>query len=74
MICAGPPLISILFSFPPAKKPITRLSGDQNGKDAPSVPASVCAAGSFKARNQIMLPLSDATRAATYLPSGDTAR
>src|SRR5690242_14966989 len=28
---AGPLVGSIFFSFPPAKKPMNRLSGDQNG-------------------------------------------
>ena len=35
-----PPSRSRRFSFPSAKKPIERLSGAQNGKLAPSVPAS----------------------------------
>src|SRR2546421_9721405 len=36
----GPPPMSIRFSLPPAKKPIDRLSGDQNGYLAPSVPVN----------------------------------
>ena len=36
----GPPAISILFNLPPAKNPIRRLSGDQNGYEAPSVRSS----------------------------------
>src|SRR5690349_20076638 len=36
----GPPEASILLSLPPAKNPMYRLSGDQNGAIAPSVPAS----------------------------------
>src|SRR5437879_1872939 len=39
-VCAGPPEASILLRLPAAKNPTKRLSGDQNGKDAPSVPAS----------------------------------
>jgi len=35
-----PPEISVLFSLPLAKNPIERLSGDQNGEEAPSVPSS----------------------------------
>jgi hypothetical protein len=36
----GPPLASILFSLPSAKKPMLRPSGDQKGMLAPEVPAS----------------------------------
>src|SRR5450755_1285232 len=36
-VCTGPPAMSSLFSFPPAKKPKDFPSGDQNGKIAPSV-------------------------------------
>jgi hypothetical protein len=45
-----PPAMSIFFSFPPAKNPISRLSGDQNGQPAPSVPAKGWAAGESRAR------------------------
>ena len=40
----GPPATGIFFSFPPAKKAMNRLSGDQKGKLAESVPGSGCAA------------------------------
>src|SRR6202023_755269 len=39
-VWAGPPEASILLSVPAAKKPRYRLSGDQNGNEASSVPAS----------------------------------
>src|SRR5262245_66353672 len=35
-----PPVMSIRFTLPPPKKPIDRLSGDQNGNDASVVPVS----------------------------------
>src|SRR5262245_36609365 len=44
IVCGGPPALAIFFSFPSAKKPTHRLSGDQNGYSAPSVPDSECAA------------------------------
>ena len=37
--CGGPPAMSMRFNLPVAKNPIERLSADQNGKLAPSVPA-----------------------------------
>src|SRR3990172_2992461 len=36
----GPPASAIFLSFPPVKNPRKRLSGDQKGDKAPSVPAS----------------------------------
>ncbi len=36
----APSLTSVLLSLPPAKKPTERLSGDQKGSAAPSVPGS----------------------------------
>ena len=38
--CTSPPSISTRFSMSLVKNPIDRLSGDQNGWKAPSVPAS----------------------------------
>ena len=40
----GPPAIAIFLSFPPAQNPRKRLSGDQKGDKAPSVPVSGSAA------------------------------
>ena len=37
-VCRFAPFNSTVFNFPPAKKPRERLSGDQNGDAAPSVP------------------------------------
>jgi hypothetical protein len=49
----GPPAISTFFSLPPAKNPMNRLSGDQNGKDPPSVPGIGLAARVATGRSQI---------------------
>ena len=40
IFCGGPPVTSTFFSLPSAKNARNRLSGDQNGRVAPSVPAS----------------------------------
>src|SRR5579863_6585708 len=40
-VTAAPPSTEIFFSFPPAKNPIQRLSGEKNGAAAPSVPPIV---------------------------------
>src|SRR5436309_11949403 len=39
-VCAGPPCASIFLSLASEKKPRERLSGDQKGKEAPSVPSN----------------------------------
>ena len=57
----GVPERSTLFSLPPAKKARNRLSGDQNGNVAPSLPFTVCALRRLSARSQMTLPLSDET-------------
>ena len=41
---SGPPETAIDLSWPPALKPMERLSGDQNGPPASSVPSSLRAA------------------------------
>src|SRR6266567_5845373 len=69
---AEPPLRSIVFNLPPAKKPRDRLSGDQKGKVAPSVSASGCASGAFMGRTQIVCLPSDPIATKTMAPpSGD---
>lgn len=45
-----PPAGSTVFSCPPATNAITRESGDQNGDEAPSVPASEVAASESSGR------------------------
>src|SRR5262249_12281153 len=52
--CGTPPEISIRFSARSAKKPRARLSGDQKGKLAPSVPGIGRAAVESKARTKSM--------------------
>ncbi len=56
----GPPEISILSSFPGTKKPIDRLSRDQKGKEAPSVPSIGRAVRESSGRTQsFSLPAGD---------------
>ena len=40
IVVTGPPVASTRLSFPEEKNAICRLSGDQNGYAAPSVPGS----------------------------------
>src|SRR5436309_4694866 len=49
-VWGGPPLTAIFFSFPSEKNPTDWLSGDQNGKLAPLVPASTVAFVESRAR------------------------
>src|SRR2546427_4037142 len=56
-VWAGPPDIAIFFSFPSAKKATNRLSGDQKGRAALSVPGTAWAVGEFRARIQSCAPL-----------------
>src|SRR5262249_2507953 len=72
-VIGGPPAASIFLSFPSAKNPRKRLSGDQNGWKAPSVPASCCAESASRGRTQRrFLPSeADATKARRR-PSGET--
>src|SRR4029450_8241315 len=73
-VTGGPLATAIFLSLPWAKNPTDRLSGDQNGDLAPSVPASACAASVSSDRVQTSVAL-DAFRAtsATRWPPGDTA-
>src|SRR5262249_15243228 len=50
--CGGPPAIATFFSCGPAKNPKYLLSGDQNGRNAPSVPSSSRTANESTARTQ----------------------
>ena len=69
-----PPLVSTFLSLPAAKNAMKRPSGDQNGNDAPSVPASGCACTLSSGRIQICdgPPFVAATNARCR-PSGDSA-
>src|SRR5580704_6231353 len=74
-VMGGPPDTSIFLSFPPAKNPRKRLSGDQNGRAAPSVPGSACAASVSSERTQRRdLPSALVAMKAIRRPSGETAR
>src|SRR5262245_59926627 len=69
----APPPISTLFSTPAAKNAIERLSGDQKGQVAPSVPESGCGDVAARERSQRRDPrLSDATNTILF-PSGERA-
>src|ERR1039457_6539042 len=71
---AGPPGASMDFSLPPAKNPSVRLSADQNGSAAPSVPGKARAASESRERTQSMVfPLSSAAEKARARPSGESA-
>src|SRR5262245_64799632 len=70
----SPPARSIRFSLPPAKKPIDRLSGLQNGYSAYSVPTSGCAPTASSARSHKRgSPSPDATNTRRP-PSGERAK
>src|SRR5262249_38212138 len=72
--CTGPPAAGIFFSFPEAKKPIQRLSGDQNGSCASSVPANSLAPTCSMDRTHSMgLVPGTAALNTRACPSGDRA-
>ena len=73
-ICGVPPLVSTFLSLPVAKNPMNRPSGDQNGNDAPSVPANGWAWTLSSGRTQICdgPPFVAATKA-RCCPSGESA-
>src|SRR4029077_10609526 len=74
-VMGGPPETSIFLSFPPAKKPRKRLSGDQKGDEAPSVPAIACAVSASSERtHRRFLPSALLATKAIRRPSGETAR
>jgi hypothetical protein len=72
-ICTGPPAASMVFSLSSAKKASLRLSADQNGPRALSVPGSDRASSDSSERTQMRTgsPRRDALNA-TRRPSGDT--
>ena len=68
-------LESSLSSSPRVEKARNRLSGDQYGQVAPSVPGSWRAEKSERRRTQrALLPFGDEATKAIELPSGDTAK
>jgi hypothetical protein len=55
--CRPAPPGSTFMSLPRAKKPIHRLSGDQNSEDAPSVPVTSDAADvSSEVTHRVLTP------------------
>lgn len=71
-VWAGPPSTAILLSLVVVKKPRARLSGDQNGKAAPSVPATGRALKVSIGRiHSKVLPLASPATKAIMVPSGE---
>src|SRR5258708_27852395 len=70
----GPPAASTLLSLPFAKKPMARLSGDQNGNEAPFVLSRRLAVSASSGRTQswVSSELSVAGKTARRL-SGESA-
>src|SRR5437870_10097843 len=74
-VCAGPPVTSIFFSLPPAKNPMKRLSGDQKGRVASSVPESGCALIESSGRiHKRVFPEASVATKARRSPSGEIAK
>src|SRR5438093_4220131 len=74
-VCTGPPEASILRSLPFEKKPIERLSNDQNIWWDASVAASGCAVAPLSGRTNktgAVAPVGSALNASS-LPFGDNA-
>src|SRR6476620_11442626 len=70
---AGPPDASMVFNLLSAKNPSARLSGDQNGSPAPSVPGSGWAASESRERTQSMaFPIASTAGNARARPSGES--
>src|SRR5688500_13876576 len=76
IVRAGPPLISIFLSspYPDEKNARKRLSGDQNGETAPSVPGTGSLVTESSERTQICVVPSRAATMARRRPSGEMAR
>jgi len=73
MVCGGPPSAPTLRNLPPAKNPISRLSGDQKGYMASSVPGKARAVAEFSARTYSKtLPFSSRAVKARCVPSGES--
>src|SRR5215831_18448725 len=74
IVWAVPPAAGIFLSFPSAKNPIQRLSGDQNGRSAFSAPSIIWAVPPCKdlSHKAALAPGAVATKTID-LPSGDKA-
>src|SRR6476469_252845 len=71
MFCSAPPVTLIFLSRPPEKNAISRLSGDQNGDSAPSVPSNNSALVDSKRLTKMALPASVDAVNASHRPSGE---
>src|SRR5215471_2259979 len=71
-VVTNPLLTSIRLSFPPAKKPMERLSRDQNGSAAFSVPTSGRVSADSIERSRKPAGLESATKT-IFSPSGEIA-
>src|SRR6266511_37767 len=73
-VWGGPPEASIFFSFPSAKNPMKRLSGDQKGNEGFSVSGSGCAESESNGRIQRrFLPEESLATKTSLPPSGERA-
>src|SRR5262249_12046102 len=73
-VWASPPTAGIFRSFPPVKKAIHWLLGDQNGKIAPSVlKNSYATRESVWRSHKLDLPSTDLAEKTKRVPSGDKA-
>ena len=71
IVCGAPPSTPTRFIFPAAKKPSERLSGDQKGFEAPSLPATGRHSAEPRARKNSRGPLFVVTAMANVDPSGE---
>src|SRR5688500_20381933 len=72
-VTGEPPSSPTFFNLPLAKNPTKRLSGDQKGSDAPSVPSTGFASSPARERSHSWTWLPVAAVKASHLPSGDNA-
>src|SRR5262245_32435228 len=72
IVCTGPPAAATRFMRLRVKNSSDRLSGDQNGNAAPSVPASARAVKLLIGRSHnTAFPLVSAAMKASVVPSGE---
>ncbi len=71
IVCGAPPSTPTRFIFPAAKKPSERLSGDQKGFEAPSLPATGDNTAEPRARRKSRGPVLVVTAIANVEPSGE---
>src|ERR1700731_2833358 len=73
IICVPSDSLSTVLSLPSAKNPRERLSGDQKGKVASSLPGRARASTVFVRRTQsAVLPSAPVVANAMYVPSGES--